>query len=283
MGIRSQAIESGVVARESRLTLSRMSLFDIIVWVSLLLYVLLILALLLSNVSYLDLSEYSKIFSSPDLKFAMRLSLLTSSLSTALALLFALPVAYALSRYDFPGRLAFDTIVDIPIVLPALVTGVSILVFFQTPVGRAIQDMGFQFIFTPAGIVLSQFIIISPYAVRTIKSALDSMDKRLEDVSRTLGWSKWQVFYKVTLPMVKNGIIAGGIISWSHAMGLYGPMMVVAGTTRQKTEVLATSIYLELSVGEIGLALAISMLMVVFATTALVVFKRLAGSRYSLW
>ncbi len=244
---------------------------------TLLAYTGLLLALLGANLAYMEAGSFAEIFRSEDLRFALRLSLLTSTLSAALSLLVAVPAAYALSRVPLPGRSLLDALVDVPIVLPPLVMGVSLLVFFRTPLGQAIEASGLRFVYTPAGIVLAQFLVVSPYAVRTIKAALDAIDPRLENVARTLGWSPLQVFGRVTLPMIRGGIVAGGVLTWAQAMGLFGPMMVFAGTTRQRTEVLATSIYLELSIGRIQMALAISMLMVGMALAALWIFKRLAG------
>ncbi len=248
------------------------------------------IALLLgANIVYLvgDMSEtgaayFGDIFRSADVRHAAWLTVWTSILSSALAILFAVPCAYALSRARIPARAVFDMLVDTPIILPKIVVGVTLLVFFQTALGRGIQGLGLQFVFAPAGIVLAQFVCVSPYAIRTVKSALDGVDTRLEDVSRTLGWSPGQVFLRVTLPMIRNGIVAGAVIAWALAMGLYGPLMVFAGTTRQMTEVLPTTIYLELSVGQIGTALAITMIMVFFAMLALFAFKKLAGGQ-SLW
>ena len=255
-------------------------------WVAggvLLAYAGFIAVLLGSSVFYLDFSDLVTVARSTDVRYAAWLTLWTSLLSAALALVFALPVGFSLSRMRVPGRAVLDTLVDVPIVLPNLVVGVTLLVFFRTPMGRAIEGLGLAFVYAPAGIVLAQFVCVSPYAVRAIKAAFDSVDTRIEDVARTLGWSAHQVFLRVTLPMIRNGIVAAGVIAWALAMGLYGPLMVFAGTTRRRTEVLATSVYLELSVGRIGAALAITMIMVFFTMVCLLVFKKLAGGTRSIW
>lgn len=253
---------------------SRLFSFDRICFLILFFFIGALVLLFIAAAVYLDFKEFRTIFQSADLRFAMRLSLLTSTLSAVLAVLVAIPVSYCLSRFHFPGRLLLDTIVDIPIVLPPLVFGLCLLVFFRTPLGQAIENTGLRFVYQPAGIVLSQFFIISPYAVRTVKASFDSMNTRIEDVARTLGYSRFQVFVKVTLPMIKDGIIAGGVIAWAVAIGLFGPMMVFVGTTRRRTEVLATSIYLELSVGRVQTALGIAFLMIIFSVFLLVIFKR---------
>jgi len=236
-----------------------------------------LMLLLGANAAYLDPSNFIEIFRSEDILFALRLSLVTATIASLLSLAVAIPVAYALSRARVPWRPLLDALVDVPIVLPPLVMGVSLLVFFQTPLGRAIEATGVRFVYTAAGIVLAQFLVVSPYAIRTVKASLDAIDPRVENVARTLGCSHLQVFWRVTLPMIRSGIVAGAVITWSQAMGLYGPMMVFAGTTRRRTEVLATSVYLELSIGRIQMALAISLLMVMVALIALAVFKRWAG------
>ncbi len=261
----------------------RLSLFKLTVCSVLFAYCGLILALLIANAAYVEPEEFWGIFRNPDLRYAAWLTLWTSLLSAALALLTAVPTAFALSRLRLPGKALLDALVDLPIVLPHLVIGVMLLVFFRTSFGQAVERWGFQFVFAPAGIVLAQYLCVSPFAVRTVKSAMDGVDPRLENVARTLGWSPGQAFLRVTLPMIRNGIVAGGVIAWALAMGLYGPLMIFAGTTRQRTEVLAASVYLELSVGRIGVALAVSMAMVIFAVLALWLFKRFAGGGKSPW
>ncbi len=236
------------------------------------------LALLIGSVVfYLDFGQFGGVFRNPDIRFALRLSLLTATIAALLAVLVAVPSGYVLSRLKFPGRMLIDSIVDIPMVLPPVVMGLCLLVFFRTPLGQGIENAGFRFVYQPAGIVLAQFFTIAPYAVRTVKAAFDNLNPRVEEVARTLGYSSGQVFLRVTLPMVKNGIVAGGVIAWAVAIGLFGPMMILVGTTRQRTEVLATSIYLELSVGRVQSALAIALMMIVISLVALTFFKMLVG------
>lgn len=236
--------------------------------------------LLVSVVSYLEMAAFFNIFRNPDIRFALRLSLFTATLSALLSVLTAVPVSYVLSRISFPGRSLVDSIVDIPIVLPPVVMGLCILIFFRTPFGQALENTGFRFVYQPTGIVLAQFFTVSPYAIRTVKATFDNLNPRVEDVARTLGYTRGQVFFRITLPMIKNGIIAGGVIAWAVAIGLFGPMMVLVGTTRQRTEVLATSIYLELSVGRVQSALAIALLMIIIALAALTLFKKLSGRSF---
>lgn len=253
------------------------SLFDTLTAAVLAIYVSAIVILIVVDIGYIHAKDFFSLFRSEDLRFAMRLSLITATTSALLALVVGTPAGYALSRFKFRGRVIVDTLVDMPIVLPPLVVGVSLLVFFQTSLGRAIENTGLRFVYTPQGIVLAQFAVVSSYSVRTIKVAFDGVDPRLENVARTLGWSRIQSFFRVTLPMARNGILAAGVMSWSHAIGLFAPLMIFSGTTRRKTEVLATSIYLELSIGHIETALAITVLLVVFAMIGVTIVKKYVG------
>ncbi len=255
----------------------RPTLVHVVTAATLLAYAGMLATLLLANAAYLEPASFIEIFRSADLRFALRLSLVTATLATLLSLALAIPVAYALTRVRLRGWSLLDALVDVPMVLPPLVMGVTLLVFFQTPVGRLIEATGLRFVYSAAGIVLAQFLVVSPFAIRTIKASLDAIDPRVEDVARTLGYSPVQVFCRVTLPMMRGGIVAGAVICWAQAIGLFGPLMVFAGTTRRQTEVLATSIYLELSIGRIQMALAISMLMLAVALVTLWCLKRVMG------
>jgi len=246
-------------------------------------YVLGLLLLLLSVAGYVRISDFADFLRHPDLRAALRLSLTTATLASGLSILTALPTAYGLSRSVFIGRRALDTLVDVPLVLPPLVMGIALLVFFRTPIGRAIESVGLRFTYRPAGIVLAQFLIVTPYAVRTIKAGLDGLDRRLEDVARTLGATPWQTFRLVTLPQIRSAVAASAILTWAQAMGLFGPMMVFSGTMRGKTEVLATSIYLELSIGRIRMAMAIALFLIGVSLTALFLFKSLVGDHRRGW
>lgn len=245
-------------------------------------YLLIILALFVSDILYVDLRTFLNTLRSKEIQFAIKLSCISSFTTALIAMSVAIPAGYALSRYKFPGMMLVDTLVDVPIVLPPLIMGVSLLVFFRTSVGRAIERSGLHFVYTTQGIILAQFVVACSFAIRTIKAAFDGVDRRLEDVAMTLGCSRLRAFLKVTLPLAKNGIIAGGVFAWARAIGEFGPIIVFSGTTRFKTEVMPTSIYLELSIGRIEAALSIAILMIIIAMTTLILVKKLGGVGY-IW
>ncbi len=244
----------------------------------LVLFVAIILALIAADVWYTDAAAVGRMFRSPEVLAAMGLSGVSSIISLALVLVFSIPAGYALSRYRFPGHSIADTIVDLPIVLPPVVIGISLLVFFATAPGRWVERAGFN-PHSLAGIVACQFLVSVSYAIRAAKSAFDAVDRRLEQLALTLGCTHGQAFRKVALPLAGSGIVAGGIMAWARAVGVFGPIMVFVGSVRRKTEVMPTTIYLELTIGRIEMALAVAMVMVAMAAAALVLIHRTAAGR----
>jgi molybdate transport system permease protein len=247
--------------------------------------------LVLSDIAYINRASILETVSSADIRSAVILTLITSVITTILAVIVAIPSAYALSRYPFAGSVVLDVIVDLLIVVPVMVLGVSILVFFRLGIGfaaspnalirligAAIGAMGDFFIYQRAGIVLTQFFCSVSFAVRVIKSTFDNIDQRTEQVAMTLGCTPFGAFWSTTLPMAKSGIIAGAVLAWARAFGLFGPISVVAGAVRQKTEVLSTSVFLEVSIGRLEVALAISLLMVGLAFLVLLGLRLAGGS-----
>jgi molybdate transport system permease protein len=243
-------------------------------------FVVFVLVLIVTDVFYVDRKAVATVLSSKFILHALWMSTWTSLVSTLIALLFAVPMGYALSRFRFPGRILADALVDLPIVFPPLVAGLTLLVFFsQTAVGRWIQeDLGLEFVFQPKGIVLCQFVAAASFAIRSAKTAFDDVDRRCENVALTLGCTQWGSFRRVSLPLARNGIIAGGILTWARAFGLFGPLMIFVGSFRGRTEVLSTTIFLEQSVGNLEVALAIALLLIFVALIAVTGIRLAGGS-----
>ena len=239
-----------------------------------------IASLIAVDVSYRDLhlATITDLLRSSEVVAAIRLSAVTSTITLVLVVLFGVPAGYALSRYRFPGHSLADTLVDLPIVLPPVVIGVSLLVLFATRAGRWIEDLGVN-PHSAVGIVLCQFFVSVSYAVRAAKSAFDDVDRRLEHLAMTLGCTHGKAFWMVAFPMARNGVVAGAIMAWARALGVFGPLMVFVGCVRMKTEVMPTTIYLELTIGRIEVALAVTMIMLAIATVALVAIRRLTLRR----
>jgi len=243
-------------------------------------FVIFVVGLIATDVLYIDKKAVVTVLTSKFIRHALWMSIWTSLMTTFISVLFAVPMGYGLSRFRFPGRLFVDAIVDLPIVFPPLVAGLTLLVFFsQTAAGRWIQeDLGLEFVFQPKGIVLCQFVAAASFAIRSAKTAFDDVDRRYENVALTLGCTQWGSFRRVCLPLARNGIIAGGILTWARAFGLFGPLMIFVGSFRGRTEVLSTTIFLEQSVGNLEVALAIALLLIFVALIAVVAIRIAGGS-----
>jgi molybdate transport system permease protein len=212
---------------------------------------------------------------------AFYLSLATSFTSLVLVMLFAIPVGYALSRFRFPGHSIINAFVDIPLILPPVVLGISLLAFFATPVGVQFKIILKQLnisLVSGVGIVMGQFLVSVSYCVRATKASFDEVDRDLEDVASILGASSWRIFTRITLPLSKNGLIAGGVMAWARAIGVFGPLMVFVGTG-PRVQVMPTQICLELSIGNIETSLTIAIMMIVIAGSALTVVHKLAPGK----
>jgi len=213
--------------------------------------------------------------------FATKLSLLTATVSTCLAMTVAIPTAYVLSRYHYRGRTIVDTLLDLPLVLPPIALGFLLLAFFQTRPGEFIQEHGIRFVFEVPGIVLAQFTVVSGFAVRVLKSTFDDLSPRYQQIARTLGFSRWQAFWQIELPLARNGLIAGAVLTWARAMGEFGATVIVAGATKMKTEALPIAIFLKWQSIEIEQGMALTLLLITIALIALLMFRRLARGRGS--
>ena len=213
-----------------------------------------------------------------DVLHSIWLSVWTSSVGAVIALGISVPAGYLLSRHRFRGRQLLDALVDIPIVLPPLLFGISLLVLFQrTFVGPTLRAVGLKFVHEPAGIVLVQVLIAAAYGTRMMKGAFDGLDPRLPAVAETLGCTRARAFFTVTLPTVRSSVVASFVMIWARALALYGPIIAFVGSTSGYTEVMPTRIYLEMSVGRLEAALAVSLMMIAMAGVVLLVVKLAGG------
>jgi molybdate transport system permease protein len=241
------------------------------------LYLLFLLAMLGATAGYSSPGHLWRALGSREIRYSFQLSLVTCTVSALLSLGVAVPVGYLLSRGRFRGKALLDAALDIPIVLPPMVVGLCLLILFQTAFGRVVESV-MTFTYTIAGVVLAQWVIGAAFAVRTMRGTFDHLSSRPEDVAMTLGCTRARAVWLVTLPAAKRGMFAAFSIAWARSLGEFGPILVFAGATRMKTEVLPTTVWLELSVGNLEAAVAVSILMVSLAMLVLVAV-RTAGER----
>jgi molybdate transport system permease protein len=249
-------------------------------------YVLLVVAMLAADIAFTSPRHFMAALNKPEIQFAVRLTLVTCTISALLSIWVATPLGYLLSRFTFRGRWLIDTIIDIPVVLPPLVIGLSLLILFHLPIGgtnleeRLQQGLGLRVTYAQPAVVLAQFAVACAFAVQTMRVTFDQIDARPEQVALTLGCRRSQAFLDIALPQAWRGIIAATTIAWARSLGEFGPILVFAGATRMRTEVLSTTVFLELSVGQLEAAVAVSLVMVL-AAMAVLGIVRLLGAKVS--
>lgn len=256
-------------------------------------YVLLVVAMLLADAAYMVRGSgwheivfqnpIVRALAKPEIRYSITLSLISCTLSAILSVFVAVPIGWLLSRTKFRGRNLIDAVLDIPIVLPPLVVGLSLLILFQfwpftakVPIiGKSLNEL---IVYQVPAVILAQFAVAAAFAVRTMKATFDEINPRCEQVALTLGCSRAQSFMRVALPEAGRGMLTAFTLAWARALGEFGPLLIFAGATRNKTEVLSTTVFLELSIGDLEAAVAVSLIMVAAAVTVLLV-TRLWGTK----
>lgn len=241
-----------------------------------------VLAVIAGLVLFTDLPSLRTTLTTPEAQFSIRLTLVTVTASSLIAVLLAIPAAYGLTFHHIPARAVVDTILDLPIVMPPIAAGLALLLLFGYYLGEPMRAHGMYLPYTQAGVVVAQLFSTMTFAVRTCKAAFESVGPRLPAVAATLGSDNWRVFRRIILPLSRPGLVAGAVLTWARCAGLFGPVVMFCGVTRYRTEILPTSIYLNNSIGELEIAAAGTLVLLVIALAALISMKHLGGRGY-LW
>ena len=204
----------------------------------------------------------------PGLRFSIRLSLSTATVSTAVCMLLAIPCAYTLairpSRFTRIG----EAIVGLPLSLPYLVLGLCLLTAFSSPLGKFLKGMGIRVVFHPLGIVLAHILVNLPFVVKLTTEAFRRQDPDLRLTAETQGASRLQSFWYISLPLSRAELCNAMVLAWSRGLGEFGATLMLVGVTRMKTETLPGNIYLNISTGENGAALAAALILLMLSLLA---------------
>jgi molybdate transport system permease protein len=212
----------------------------------------------------------------PEILSALRLSLVCSLAATVSAVILGLPLAWIQARTTFPGQRVLRALTTLPIVLPPVVAGVALLVVFgrRGMLGLWLDTwFGIRLPFTVAGAALAETFVAMPFFVLTLEGALRSVDHRLEEMARTLGASRWTVFRRVTLPLVRPSLQAGAILTWARALGEFGATITFAGNVEGRTQTLPLAVYLALETKPEA-AFALSLVLLAVSLTVLIGLRR---------
>jgi len=218
---------------------------------------------------------------------AVQLSLRIALVATLVTLPFGIAVAWLLARKNFWGKALLDGLVHLPLVLPPVVTGYLLLIWFgrKGPIGAFLDDtFGIVFSFRWTGAALACGVMAFPLLVRAIRLSFEAIDRRLEDAASTLGANGFWVFLTVTLPLALPGVIAGMVLSFAKALGEFGATITFVSNIPGETQTISAAIYTLTQVpGGDAAALRLVVVAIAIALVALIAsewFARRAGTRY---
>src|SRR5688572_8376013 len=188
-------------------------------------------------------------------------------------------LAWVLARHRFRGKAIVETLASLPLVMPPVATGLLLLwlVGRRGPVGRLLEPLGIEIVFTPAAVVLAMAIMGLPLLVRTARAGFEQVTRRYEQIAETLGASPWRVFWTVSQPLASRNILAGALLGFSRALGEFGATIVVAGSIPGRTRTLAVGIYSYTETGQDRQAAMLLVVSITIAFAAVLVSNRLAS------
>ena len=241
------------------------------------------LLLVLSNAVYLGLSDSLYFFSHPRLWNRLALTIWTATLATGLSMVQGIPAGYALSRFRFPCPRLMTTLIDLPVLIPPAAVGAFLFGFTHTfPIRDILTFFRIDLGHATAGVVFAQYMVTVAFCSRLMKAAFDTINPRLEFVSRSLGASRVRTFLQVTLPLARRGIIASCIIVWARAAAEWEALMIFVGGTEGRTDTLPFAVYLDWNGGMMGWVVSLSLLCVVMAISAMGAV-RIIGRKSYVW
>lgn len=214
---------------------------------------------------------------SDEILYAIKLSIGMATAAAVLAVIVAVPVAYLLSRFGFPGKNLIEVILYLPITVSPVALGTALLLFFKTAPGRALERLLGGVVFEVSGILVAQFVVIVGLAVGLCKTAFDYIDPGYEDIARTLGEDRWGAFRRSVLPAAKKGLAAAFLLTWARAIGEFGATVTLAGATPMKTETLPVAIYLSLASADVQSAAALILIALAMSLLVLAGVKRVSA------
>jgi len=207
---------------------------------------------------------------------ALRLSLVTSTLSMLVSIVTGTPLAFVLARRKFAGKAFLELVIDLPIVLPPSVAGIALLIAFgrQGVFGSWLSSIGLTLPFTTTAVVLAQTFVSAPLFVRAARIGFAEIEHQIVEAAYVEGSNEWQLFRYLMLPLAGRAVLSGAILAWTRAIGEFGATILFAGNLEGVTQTMPLAIYLGLE-RSLGIALALSTVLVFVSFLLLLVTRRL--------
>ncbi|HEY0460286.1 MAG TPA: sulfate ABC transporter permease subunit [Pyrinomonadaceae bacterium] len=213
------------------------------------------------------LTSFWHALTAPEAIFALQLSMVTSFWATAFNVVFGLFAAYVLSKYNFWGRNALIVTISLPTAIPTAVAGFALLLLWGPYgiLGRYLEPQGIHLMFTAAAIILANIFVTFPLAFGVIKPVFDTMNQSLEEASATMGATRWQTFWHVTLPSLRGAILSGALLTFARAVGEFGSTILVSGNLAGRTQTAPLYIFAKFNEGQVEAANAIAVVLALFS------------------
>src|SRR4051812_1635836 len=224
------------------------------------------------------LGNFWRALKAPEAIFALKLSLVTSFWATLFNVIFGLFASYVLARHNFFGRNALIVTISLPTAIPTAVAGFALLLLWGPygTLGRFLAPHGYNIMFTAGAIILANIFVTFPLAFGVIKPVFDTMSRSLEEASATIGATRWQTFWHVTLPSLRGAIVSGALLTFARAIGEFGSTILVSGNLAGRTQTAPLYIFAKFNEGQIEAANAIA---IVLALLSFVIFSVLFFAR----
>jgi sulfate ABC transporter permease subunit len=214
------------------------------------------------------LGTFWKALRAPEAVFALKLSIVTSFWATVFNVFFGLFAAYVLSKYNFWGRNAVIVTISLPTAIPTAVAGFALLLLWG-PYGLLGRVLGAEntphVMFTAYAIILANIFVTFPLAFGVIKPVFETMSSSLEEASATMGASRWQTFWHVTLPSLRGAIVGGALLTFARAVGEFGSTILVSGNLASRTQTAPLYIFAKFNEGQVEAANAIAIVLALFS------------------
>jgi sulfate transport system permease protein len=227
------------------------------------------------------LPAFWRALTTPDAIFALRFSLLIAFATAIINGLLGTFTAYVLSKYRFPGRDALGVVVNLPVAIPTVVVGTSLLLLWG-PIGllgRWLDPLGLQPMFTPAAVLLAHLFVTFPYMLGAVKPLLDELESTYEEAAYTIGASRFETFRFVILPALRTGLFTGALLTFAHSLGEFGATVLVSGNLRMRTQTAPLYIFAQFETGNLDDANAVAAVLAILSFVIFFVLLRTTGRR----
>lgn len=232
------------------------------------LIVLIPLASVLVYALKLSPSEFFRLVTKPNILHAFRTSILCSLVAALINCIFGVIIAWALVKYDFPGKRILDGCIELPFALPTAVAGITLSKMYSETgiLGKPLASLGIKVSYTHLGLIIALIFIGIPFVIRAVQPVLEKLDGQYEEAAFMLGASRMQTFYKVILPELRPAILTGFGLAFARGIGEYGSVIYISGNSaREQTQVVSYVIMQKLGYIDYASATAIALVMLILS------------------